>query len=124
CESCRRIMKAHLDEQRSLLLAVRNGSAQREALGQLEEFLMCKEPWTDGRRCGWTANQNRKQPREISEVLEKLPDWIKSAHHHFMRHVSFNRFPHSPRFFPRNLSRQESDELYTECYDGKLREAL
>lgn len=54
-------------------------------------------------------------------VLDHLPEWIESMHCHHMRHLFWNFFPYSPRFFPQNIPGEEEAELYEEYYDPEYR---
>lgn len=52
-------------------------------------------------------------------VIEYLPRWAERAHCHHMRHVYWNRFPYSKRFFPYVASKEERKNQYRDYYDSK-----
>lgn len=75
-------------------------------------------------RCGWRANQGRIEPQSNVLVIEYLPRWVEKAHCHHMRHVHWNRFPYSKKFFPFVASKEERENLYREYYDSKWNRKL
>jgi hypothetical protein len=94
---------------------------QRQALDVVEQRLTCTYPVTPTSHCGWQANAGRHAPSNARIVLQYLPAWVARAHCHHMRHVFWNRFPYSPRFFPQIPSDSEKEELYRDYYDPKWR---
>lgn len=57
-------------------------------------------------------------------VIEYLRRWVEKAHCHHMRHVFWNRFPYSKKFFPFVASREEKVQLYRHYYDSKSQRKL
>jgi hypothetical protein len=49
-------------------------------------------------------------------VLDYLPGWVEAMHCHFMRHVFWNSFPYTRRFFPQRFTEQERQEAYDFVY--------
>jgi hypothetical protein len=118
CASCRLILEDHLAKCRRFIVPVLNAPSeqQRTARENLENYLTCRFPIKDGNGCGWTANKGRSEPSDLRLVLESLPDWVKAMYRHFIRHVFWNRFPYSRRFFPQNVSEEAREELREWAY--------
>lgn len=124
CRSCRAIIDNTTAELIDALKSVLSLSpeAQRKALQVVEERLTCTYPVTPTAHCGWYANTGRHAPyHDARRILERLPAWVARAHCHFMRHVFWNRFSYSPRFFPHVLSDGSKMEQRRFHYDPKWR---
>jgi len=123
CQSCRSIMEDHLQKWTLTITAANNApeETKRAVLEELEQFLQCSYPIKGGTKCGWMGN-GIWDLTGGRWVLLHLPQWIESMHCHHMRHVFWNRFCYSPRFFPQNIPDQEKEESYREVYDPKYRE--
>lgn len=116
CRSCRGIITQKQNELEAIVRSVPDPSA---ALRAIERELRC--PY---RHCQWAANDGRHKPNNTKHLLAYLPEWIAKAHGHFMRHVFWNRFPFSKRFFPHELLNDQSREAmekFKEEYDFNYR---
>jgi hypothetical protein len=126
CRSCRGIIDVKVKELTGVLRSALNRPAedQDKARIVLEQELTCTFPISSRMNCEWRANQGRNETESISLLIDYLPGWITKAHCHHMKHVFWNRFPHSRRFFPRLKSPEQEKELYSYYYDTKARRKL
>ncbi len=126
CRSCRAIIDRKGAELTNQLKSTLNLSAeeQRKALESIEEKLTCDYRISPTAKCGWHSNAGRYIPTDTELILKRLPAWVARDHCHYMRHVFWNRFPYSPRFFPHFSSDSERAEQYRLHYDQKWRRAL
>jgi hypothetical protein len=57
-------------------------------------------------------------------VMDYLRRCVEKAQCHHMRHVFWNRFPYSKKFFPFVASQEEKKKQYRDSYDSKWNQKL
>ena len=126
CPSCRGIIDGTVKDLTAILQSGAKGSKEqsRVAIVGVQKQLACTYRTGKITRCGWWANQGRSEPQSIATVIEYLPRWAEKAHCHRMRHVYWNRFPYSKKFFPFLESKEEREEQYRDYYDSKWNRKL
>jgi hypothetical protein len=126
CPSCRGIIDISVKDLTAILQSAAKGSIEqsRSAITAVHKALACTFPTGPVTRCGWRANQGRSEPQNIAMVIEYLRSWVARAHCHHMRHIFWNRFPYSKRFFPCVASQEEKEQLYRHYYDSKWHRKL
>jgi hypothetical protein len=126
CRSCLGIIDLKVKELIGVLRSALNGSVedQMKARNRITEELICTFPISSKMNCDWIANAGRNEPKDISLLVGYIPGWIAKAHCHHMKHVFWNRFPYSRRFFPRLTSPEQEKELYDFYYSAKARRSL
>jgi hypothetical protein len=126
CPSCRGIIDGCVQELTLILQSAAKGTANqsRSAIATVQKALACTFPTGPITRCGWRANQGRSEPQNIVMVIEYLRRWVEKAHCHHMRHVFWNRFPYSKKFFPFVESQEEKEKQYRDYYDSKWNRKL
>ena len=123
CPSCRGIIDTTVTQLNKMLESAAPGSVdqRRSAIAAVEEALTCIFPTGPKTHCGWQVSM---ETLSLSAMIQSLPRWIGKAHCHHMRHVYWNRFPYSKRFFPYVTSRKEKEELYRHYYNPKWQRKL
>ena len=126
CPSCRGIIDSTVKDLTATLQSAAKGTAEqsRSAIAAVHKALACTFPTGPLTRCGWQANQGRSEPKNIVLVIEYLRRWAEKAHCHHMRHVFWNRFPYSKKFFPFVESQEKKEEEYRDYYDSKWKRKL
>ena len=126
CPSCRGIIDGTVKDLTARLQSAAKGTKQESstAIAAVQQELACTFPTGPRTRCGWRANRGRSEPQSIVMVMEYLPHWAEKAHCHHLRHVYWNRFPYSKKFFPYVESKEEREKQYRDYYDSKWNRQL
>jgi hypothetical protein len=124
CPSCRGIIDHTAKQLTDMLQAASQGSFDlaRSALAAIEEALTCTFPTGPRTHCGWHVPIGSQPSHSL--IIRSLPRWVAKAHCHHLRHVYFNRFPYSKKFFPYVESEAEKKAWYREYYDTKWQRKL
>jgi hypothetical protein len=124
CPSCRGIIDLTAKELTAILHSAFQGSFDQARLAKaaVEEGLTCTFPTGPRTHCGWQVPM--KSAAGLSLMIKSVARWATKAHCHHMRHVYWNRFPYSKKFFPYVASRKEREELYRHYYSSKWHRKL
>lgn len=115
CLSCRIIIEGIAMRLAAKIAAVSSGI---DALSLIDEELVCTYPVSSKLNCEWKRNEKRMVPKGLHQLSDYIPGWAEKAHCHHMRHIFFNRFPYSKRFFPALKSKEESEESRRYYYEN------
>lgn len=108
CGSCRLIVE---DRVKALEAIVTGSSDVAQAFARVKAELKCSD-------CQQRWPGRKRPPKTIEQLRAALPAWALADHCHFMRHVFFNRFPYSKRFFP-PLPPKQAREIYQYTFSRK-----
>jgi hypothetical protein len=124
CPSCLGIIDHTAKELTAILHSASQGSFDQARLARaaVEEALTCTFPTGPKPHCGWQVPM--KSDGSLSLMIKSVARWAAKAHCHHMRHVYWNRFPYSKKFFPYVASRKEKEELYRHYYSAKWQRKL
>ena len=119
CPSCRGIIDdtvKHLTEKYQAA-SQKGFDEARLALAAIEDALTCTFPTGPRTHCGWQVPMGDQPSHSL--IIRSLPRWVAKAHRHHMRHVHWNRFPYSKKFFP-YVESQANREYYDAKWQRKL----
>ena len=109
CPFCSATITRETDRLTTLLESVQDSppEMQKEAISEMWDALTCKDLIRRGKECGWRGNGQRYIPKDALRMKTCIEGWVITAHCHFMRHIFWNRFLPSYRFWPRPETERE-----------------